>query len=50
MLPLLGWIIAIVVHPRHGAMMEFCGRREDCLGKVKLGIENKIVIKKQSRA
>jgi hypothetical protein len=50
MLPLSRWIVLIVVHPSRGAMMEFCGRREDCMGKVKPVIENKIVIKKQTGA
>jgi hypothetical protein len=50
MLPLLQWIVVIVVHPGLGAMMEFCGRREDCMGKVKRVIENKIVNKKRTGA
>jgi hypothetical protein len=37
----IGW--ATVVYPRGGAMMEFYGPDDDCFGKVKCAIENKIV-------
>jgi hypothetical protein len=48
MVPLSKWVVVIVVHPRRGAMMEFCGLTADCMGKVKRAIENKIVMKKQT--
>jgi hypothetical protein len=45
MVPLSKWVVVIVVHPRRGAMMEFCGPTADCMGKVKRAIEYKIVMK-----
>ena len=36
---------AAVVYLRGGAMMEFYGRDDDCFGKVKCAIENKIITK-----
>jgi hypothetical protein len=48
MVRLFKWVVVTVVHPPRGAMMEFCGRPQDWMSKVKRAIENKIVMKKQT--